>query len=116
MRLHALCRGLGWPRLSASRPRLSTITESAFSGGGGGGGPPLTIIGGFLGAGKTTALRHMLGNREGLRGSYNPGVWSAAHVVEFGYGVITVHNSTALTWDFYQNAGNSVADSVTITK
>ena len=67
MRLHALCRGLGWPRLSASRPRLSTITESAFSGGGGGGGPPLTIIGGFLGAGKTTALRHMLGNREGLR-------------------------------------------------
>ena len=67
MRLHALCRGLGWPRLSAGRPRLSTITESAFSGGGGGGGPPLTIIGGFLGAGKTTALRHMLGNREGLR-------------------------------------------------
>jgi len=67
MRLHALCRGLGWPRLSACRPRLSTITESAFSGGGGGGGPPLTIIGGFLGAGKTTALRHMLGNREGLR-------------------------------------------------
>ena len=61
MRLHALCRGLGWPRLSAGRPRLSTITESAFSGGGGGGGPPLTIIGGFLGAGKTTALRHMLG-------------------------------------------------------
>ena len=67
MRLHALGRGLGWPRLLAGRLRLSTITESAFSGGGGGDVPPLTIIGGFLGAGKTTALRHMLGNREGLR-------------------------------------------------
>ena len=55
------------PCLSAGRLRLSTITESAFSGGGGGGGgggglgggPPLTIIGGFLGAGEPTALHHM---------------------------------------------------------
>ena len=31
------------------------------------GGPPLTLLGGFLGAGKTTALRHLLTNREGLR-------------------------------------------------
>jgi hypothetical protein len=70
---HMLARGLARPCLSAGRRHLlSTITESAFSGGGGGGGgcgggPPLTIIGGFLGAGKTTTLRHMLGNREGLR-------------------------------------------------
>ena len=68
LRLRTLAHGLGRPCFSAGRLRLSTITESAFSGGdGGGGGPPLTIIGGFLGAGKTTALRHMLGNREGLR-------------------------------------------------
>ncbi len=29
--------------------------------------PPLTLLGGFLGAGKTTTLRHLLTNREGLR-------------------------------------------------
>ena len=59
-------RVLRYPRLPTNRLRLSTITESAF-GGGGDGGPPLTIIGGFLGSGKTTALQHMLANREGLR-------------------------------------------------
>ena len=53
------------PCLSVGGLRLSTVTESAFSGGGGGGGgglgggPPLTIIGGFLGAGESTALHHM---------------------------------------------------------
>ena len=29
--------------------------------------PPTTLLGGFLGAGKTTALTHLLSNREGLR-------------------------------------------------
>lgn len=29
--------------------------------------PPTTTLGGFLGAGKTSALTHMLTNREGLR-------------------------------------------------
>ena len=29
--------------------------------------PPTTLLGGFLGAGKTTALTHLLNNREGLR-------------------------------------------------
>ena len=29
--------------------------------------PPMTLLGGFLGAGKTTALTHLLSNREGLR-------------------------------------------------
>ena len=29
--------------------------------------PPMTLLGGFLGAGKTTALTHLLANREGLR-------------------------------------------------
>mmetsp|Transcript_253 Transcript_253/g.750 ORF Transcript_253/g.750 Transcript_253/m.750 type:complete len:505 (+) Transcript_253:57-1571(+) len=56
------------------------------------------------------------GNHEGLRGSYHPGVWSAAHYVEFGYGIITVHNRTALTWDFYVNDGDQLTDSITLTK
>ena len=29
--------------------------------------PPMTLLGGFLGAGKTTTLQHLLNNREGLR-------------------------------------------------
>ena len=29
--------------------------------------PPVTLLGGFLGAGKTTTLKHMLTNRQGLR-------------------------------------------------
>ena len=29
--------------------------------------PPTTLLGGFLGAGKTSALTHLLTNREGLR-------------------------------------------------
>ena len=29
--------------------------------------PPMTLLGGFLGAGKTTTLTHLLANREGLR-------------------------------------------------
>ena len=29
--------------------------------------PPLTLLGGFLGAGKTTTLKHLLQNRDGLR-------------------------------------------------
>ena len=29
--------------------------------------PPTTLLGGFLGAGKTTTLTHLLTNREGLR-------------------------------------------------
>ena len=29
--------------------------------------PPTTLLGGFLGAGKTTALSHLLRNREGLK-------------------------------------------------
>ncbi len=28
---------------------------------------PVTVLSGFLGAGKTTVLNHILGNREGLR-------------------------------------------------
>ena len=73
MKLGRLTSVLRRPGLSALPPclsvgglRLSTVTESAFSGGGGGGGggglgggPPLTIIGGFLGAGESTALRLM---------------------------------------------------------
>ena len=29
--------------------------------------PPMTLLGGFLGAGKSTALTHLLTNRQGLR-------------------------------------------------
>ena len=59
--------GLSRPITIAWRPRaLSTVTESAF-GGADACGPPLTIIGGFLGSGKTSTLKHLLANRAGLR-------------------------------------------------
>ena len=29
--------------------------------------PPMTLLGGFLGTGKTTTLTHLLNNRDGLR-------------------------------------------------
>ena len=39
---------------------LSSVAATSLS-------PPTTLLGGFLGAGKTTALSHLLRNREGLK-------------------------------------------------
>ena len=52
-------RGSGWVARSAV-VAMATAMAAAKR-------PPVTLLGGFLGAGKTTTLKHMLTNRQGLR-------------------------------------------------
>ncbi|EDO31661.1 predicted protein, partial [Nematostella vectensis] len=42
--------------------------------------------------------------------------WSMYHDNEFGYGRITVHNSTAMYWEWVRNRDNAVVDVVWLTK
>jgi len=56
------------------------------------------------------------GNREGTTGfpKEQPN-WSATRLAEWGYGVLTVFNNTALTWEFFTSSDNKLYDSITLT-
>jgi len=57
------------------------------------------------------------GNREGLEplNDVNPPSYSAARVVDFGYAVLKIFNSTVLTHDFYLSRTDVRTDSFTLT-
>eukprot|EP00163_Fabomonas_tropica_P017428 TRINITY_DN3097_c0_g1_i1.p1 TRINITY_DN3097_c0_g1~~TRINITY_DN3097_c0_g1_i1.p1 ORF type:complete len:552 (-),score=110.00 TRINITY_DN3097_c0_g1_i1:7-1662(-) len=58
------------------------------------------------------------GSKEQLMDGFKPTpAWSAAHNgAVFGYGTISVSNTSALTWQYFDNDNNQVIDSFTLSK
>lgn len=56
------------------------------------------------------------GNREGNQHLEDRPAWSASAISQWGYGILTIYNSTKLDWKFYTTADNQVKDSFVMTR
>jgi hypothetical protein len=58
------------------------------------------------------------GSREGITGGFtNPApAWSRFRSLDYGYGLLSIHNASSLVWTFHRDTDNKIVDSLTITK